>query len=1263
MASPVAAEEQSNTKTEEGTTAFHKKRSRRVSFAENTSVHIFDRDEEFETPPDVEPPSSPSEELGFSEQDDDPKQFFRNEEEDDEDDDDDMDELGPRSPFLRVVRSPSSGGSTIGSTTSNDEDNFFGPVSTSFIRRDFSDSAASDENHDHTMDSTAFSMHFHSIARSDSEGDLKTSTGVHLSFEEKTPTLSSIPSNTRDSMLLTLAKKPNSQPDVSTSKLSTGSQSNDMSLVGEYHAKYDYGRLSPALDALLAEDHNDSHVISHISVLKSPIRSGEFFLANKENGSDLMDFSYGQDIKMQGSTSHEALNEVVYVNHNEMGVADDGSKLLPSKQIPFGVSSNASETQASKPLSPNQSTGGTLTAKTKEPVKDAFGINSSLEVLAASQGTPSNPKNMFYQLDDVLEKENKSPLVGSITHLTDRPSHMLSNGVSLSKSPGTVTPSNNQASLFPRTGSLNHGGSVSSLQRSISKLRILETSPFSAVLNAKLENSKSRSLVGLSKMTPLGTLLKKNNKPLQANCMNNAGINTLDTYLEEPLPSSAQKKREGESTNMNDNTTEIPKNLVPRTRKEGFVEVASLLVLPSENTYMQPKLLQSAEYGHKDGENMIGSPQKFNCSPKNLKEATTAEFRVSPYRDEKQSIQLNESVRFGLFNAGGLGKSIANTQLSTTASDGMDSLYFERRENSTPLNVASSNVKEMLHDRKDFHVLCNSELRGSLTTLSNDIEHENFQTISRENDIPMGLMKAPLLLNGRKDEQSYRQNLADQFGRSPPNRELYSVLHDDSIDSLHVENVQPSGANQLSTGDLSSAERKRKTEDVKAEKIARIKRNSNSDVELPSQSGISSIGPNLKHLAEIHSRFFKETKLFSHSVDKMNFHAIDRLVDILGQLQRSKTYQLLSNEIQSQIILDQGSNIQDKRVAETKYLLCKTVYEQAKLQLMHLKRERLLKSVQSLVSGIKESEGLKLNYSPPNSLDIRVIHQQPFSDNIEDIQECQVDCDRVTSMGQAIKDIHRRISNLTNSFHKACKMKGEPNPADTIAFVNDHLMKRARCQTIRKDLQLWVLDNLKSSKDHHDIVLNFLDLMTQRLTVTAGVIPSISISNILNEMNINKNFKDMDASTAFGFVFDAGLTQRLVGATTLAQETQMTSSLLGNLVDVMEEIQLARIELKNLIDVRFHSSLDECLDLELYFFDPKGRKKATVTLNTSCLKRGIYPSEIVPCQIFTPVDGSQNSSSQSLSTEIAAAIQNLRVGFLRILRLCRCISQLVSPSR
>ncbi|GKB76753.1 hypothetical protein Tco_0943648, partial [Tanacetum coccineum] len=283
----------SNTKSEQETTtlAFHKKRARRVSFAENTSVHIFNRDEDSATPVNAKQPPPPSDEYS-----DEPKFWNDNgndeDEEDEDEEDDEMDESGgPRSPFLRLVgSSPSSGGSTIGSATSNDgikkrkqancllsqnvllaEDNFFGPVSANFIRRDILDREASDGNHDQTMDSTAFSMHFRSIARSDSEVELKTSTGVHLSFDEKTPNQDSNPTYTGSKMLMTQAKKPNHQPSVSTSKVRTSSESNDMSIVGEYRYKYDYGELSPTLDPLLAEGNKDLRVIaaSKDTILKS----------------------------------------------------------------------------------------------------------------------------------------------------------------------------------------------------------------------------------------------------------------------------------------------------------------------------------------------------------------------------------------------------------------------------------------------------------------------------------------------------------------------------------------------------------------------------------------------------------------------------------------------------------------------------------------------------------------------------------------------------------------------------------------------------------------------------------------------------------------------------------------------------------------------------------------------------------------------------------------------------------------------------------
>lgn len=129
------------------------------------------------------------------------------------------------------------------------EDNFFGPVSANFIRPGrLSDSAASDENHDVTMDSTAFSMHFRSLARSES-ADLKTPTGGQLFFEEKTPT----DSNKGSSMVYTVGIKPVPRSPVPAIEVSAMHGSSDMSLVGESPNKYDYAKLSPGLDALLAE--------------------------------------------------------------------------------------------------------------------------------------------------------------------------------------------------------------------------------------------------------------------------------------------------------------------------------------------------------------------------------------------------------------------------------------------------------------------------------------------------------------------------------------------------------------------------------------------------------------------------------------------------------------------------------------------------------------------------------------------------------------------------------------------------------------------------------------------------------------------------------------------------------------------------------------------------------------------------------------------------------------------------------------------------
>lgn len=154
------------------------------------------------------------------------------------------------------------------------EDNFFGPVSTSFIRsgRLSTESATSDNDHDITMDSTAFSLHFRNLMQSDeqrsnSEGNFKTPTGVHLTFGEETCG-DSMQTNGENFMVLTGIKKMIPHY-TSGGRSNGGGDSNDMSLIVENPNKYDYGKLSPGLDALLAEVQHVS-VSNQINISKSP---------------------------------------------------------------------------------------------------------------------------------------------------------------------------------------------------------------------------------------------------------------------------------------------------------------------------------------------------------------------------------------------------------------------------------------------------------------------------------------------------------------------------------------------------------------------------------------------------------------------------------------------------------------------------------------------------------------------------------------------------------------------------------------------------------------------------------------------------------------------------------------------------------------------------------------------------------------------------------------------------------------------------------
>ncbi|XP_073023877.1 uncharacterized protein [Primulina eburnea] len=349
-------------------------------------------------------------------------------------------------------------------------------------------------------------------------------------------------------------------------------------------------------------------------------------------------------------------------------------------------------------------------------------------------------------------------------------------------------------------------------------------------------------------------------------------------------------------------------------------------------------------------------------------------------------------------------------------------------------------------------------------------------------------------------------------------------------------------------------------------------------------------------------------------------------------------------------------------------MLWQIVLEKAKLQLNHLKRETLLKKLQLLSSRIQESQLIRTDISSCSmeisTSDIRIhavgyrsVFAYPNEGN-----EHQVCHEKLAAMRSVLEASERKISNFNRNFRAFCKIKTEPRCGDTIALVNEHFMKRAYRRFARLDMQMWVVNSVDSMNYRHNIVLDYLGLVVQSINVVVGPTASTSFSFEANDTYLMKNFPNMDAYTAVEFVFNAEIKCKYAGSKTLVREIQVTSSLIGTLLDVFEEVQLAQIEFQNLTESSFCSPSVEQLVLKLYFYSFIAERKVILELDMSCLQRGIYPTDILPCQIALSPDVQKCLSSESILDDIKDALKSLKTGYTRILRLCSCVSQVVQAA-
>ncbi|KAL3363644.1 hypothetical protein AABB24_012746 [Solanum stoloniferum] len=1336
-----------------GTTmAMQRKRARRVSFAEMTSVHFFDRDEEYETPPNLSGKAennSESEEvnLGFDQLVDDPKESWllnEDREDGDEGNDEDIDEDGddemalPRS-FLRPEESPSPG-SNFGSATSNDEDNFFGPVSPNFIRPGrLSDSAASDENHDITMDSTAFSMHFRRFVRSDSGIDLKTPTEV--SFEEKTPTQTS----QRSSMELTMANKPISQSSMPVANFSGISDSSDMSLIGENSRRYDYGILSPDLEALLAEGQERLHAVSvsgDTSVPKSPTSK------EMEVGSTMMDLSGNGEQEANAVVSLKMPPEPLCQKID----ADDGYKFLSRvvdgdsslrSTVPAPDNYDDRVNQLPKQLS-NDFGENNMSVKDASVVENSEALCSDNDERGEFCGFPCDRESPLVDLVSSSPATQRLIVMGSpspvkqnstavsspedlISFLSNEKRGPWTSSASLQKSISKL-PFLEDPISFLSNGKRGPWTSSASLQKSISKLERLKASAFSSSRGDKIPHRGVRALE-FPKTPPLDSILKKRNLDMRVKCLDAAM-----TCTEEQFSGSTMKEGERKTSipggswskalSSSEDVIQCEQSFGPEKPGKslnhldaGILPMDQLLkpadpssssrfsLSGKKNDMVTPNDLRqkislisrtdSPLVDYSGREEVIAFAQKLVFTPEKSLQSKWTEHQSSPFKESKSDDEHLKS--FGpVKNASLISNVTDGPSVTATAGNWYSSSTLTEEQSGSPVVEGSKVLRQP--DRTH-------SIEAKLLEQTNELGNDEDSRISSDGSSHLlsaildgniqsetGLPK--LEIDPREKNKcssacaasSSIQNLESLVvektpvkwsSRSPSAKGHHSLAQSNSICFSIDEVMQSPRSNQSIGRPRNSSAHKRSSEELtfgdmehtneiimshRSPKLQRGVDNHPGTSGNPDDSGkeMHRAHDELRQWKDINSKFMDDAdEWISLPKERLTMPAIEMVEDIVTRMQKAKTYDILHSQILTQKA--SVSNFQEKRAVEAIMLLCQLVHEKAKFHLRRVKKEKLLEKCQLLNSGIQKSQMSKINHSLLNSVTVSrgtqgdIISSERSSACEKALQE--VLHNKVATIKEALKISERKVATLTRSLHSSLKLKGEPNCADTIISVKEHLMRRSCCRFLRQDMQMFVIQNVRKGNGHYDIILNYLDVLVQSLKVTVGPNPSIIISNNLNDPLITKNFPNINACAALRFVLKAEISKKF-GARTPAQEMQVTRSLLGNALDVVAEVQKAQTQFRNLADITFSAPTVEKLKLQLHFMNFTTGKKVKLTLDVSCLNRGVYPSEVVPSQ-FAALAVPVKHSDDPLLGEIRDAVKSLRAGYMRIIRLCGCISQVV----
>ncbi|KAF8658966.1 hypothetical protein HU200_058804 [Digitaria exilis] len=357
-------------------------------------------------------------------------------------------------------------------------------------------------------------------------------------------------------------------------------------------------------------------------------------------------------------------------------------------------------------------------------------------------------------------------------------------------------------------------------------------------------------------------------------------------------------------------------------------------------------------------------------------------------------------------------------------------------------------------------------------------------------------------------------------------------------------------------------------------------------------------------------------QILSASTSKLNLQQLDMLSDKLDEVHIARKYRRFSTAVR----IKDYSGDRQQRLEEARSLHEKLFYAKAKLQINNMKLTKLKKKAQLYQDGIEECRILKSKILGASQMKDACLPGATSVSATDKQEELPI----LIEKRLELNNIQQKVENLRSSLACFRNIECDISCDSIMKHAEEQLNIRNLCHFIHQQAGLCELKDMVKKRNRRDLILNYHNLLFQRVILNTSDMPSIFVNNSLNGTKIG----------------------------------QETSLLLGNLIDVLEEMKLAKMELINFTSVCFVLESKTCqLSLHLCFMSFKSGKKIAFQIDMTDLNRSVYPSD--PSELAIKICEAQTTLSQPNIEETMASIKNLQPGHTVILRLCRMVSQLI----